>query len=364
MNRERDVAFSGRNVTAQRDLRSIEVTDTETVAFGTEAKVSELINNKYVPTSQLGKGNFGTVFKGINQKTREHVAVKIEHIHSPAKILKHETTILNYLYRNGCRSAPAVYWYGQYKEQPCLVMPFYDCSLFDYSQKHKLSMNQINALMLNIFNMLENIHSHFVIHRDIKPHNFMLKNGELYIIDFGLAAIYTNEKGEHLPKKDTHDCIIGTPKYISINIHNGDTPSRRDDIISTLYIYLLLLFGYLPWSNIWSEPEPLGASERLNSVDVVEGVKDRPFDYVENANVSELHISHYKNQIRKQMKELENMDNEFRGSISRMDISYNDPNKFTFDEIYVNIYKLLKYTYQLKYSEKPNYSGFGDFRRR
>jgi len=41
-------AISGCNVTAQRDLRSIEVTDTETVAFGTESKVSESV---YVTSS-------------------------------------------------------------------------------------------------------------------------------------------------------------------------------------------------------------------------------------------------------------------------------------------------------------------------
>jgi len=39
---------SGRNETAQRDLRSIEVTDTETVAFGTEVKVSAVKNSLHV----------------------------------------------------------------------------------------------------------------------------------------------------------------------------------------------------------------------------------------------------------------------------------------------------------------------------
>ena len=275
------------------------------------------INNKYVPTNQMGKGMFGTVYKGVNQKTKEPVAIKLEHENSPAKILKHETTILNYLYRNGCRSAPPVYWFGKYSEKPCLIMPFYECSLFDYSAKQKLSTNKINAIMLNMFDILENIHVHFVIHRDIKPDNFMIKSGKIYIIDFGLATLYTNEKGEHVSHQINKECIIGTPTYISINVHNGELPSRRDDVISTMYIWYWLTFGYLPWTNIETMPD--------------------------SKTFLEIHTSHYKNQIRKQMKSFENMDNEFR-------------QKSNTPDGYENMYNSLKYTYQLKYNDKPSMS--------
>jgi serine/threonine protein kinase len=280
------------------------------------------VNNKYILINQIGQGNFGTAYKGINRKTKELVAIKIEHSNSPAKILKHETTILNYLYRNGCRSAPPVYWFGQYIKQPCLVMQFYECSLLDYSTKQKLSTNKINAIMLNMFDILENIHTHFVIHRDIKPHNFMIQSDKLYIIDFGLAALYTNEKGEHLPHQTDKECIIGTPTYISINVHNGEMPTRRDDIISSLYIWFLLTFGYLPWTNI---PDKIS---------------------VANDSVTELHISHYKNQIRKQMKNLHLLDNELRNAIV--------PRK---EEISENnyMYNSFKYAYQMNYQETPDY---------
>lgn len=31
------------------------------------------------------------------------------------------------------------------------------------------------------------MHSHNIIHRDIKPHNIVLKNGKCKLIDFGIA---------------------------------------------------------------------------------------------------------------------------------------------------------------------------------
>jgi casein kinase 1 len=103
--------------------------------------------------------------------------------------------------------------------------------------------------IIQIVSILETIHHHLVIHRDIKPQNFMEKNGNVFLIYFGLSSVYVDEEKHHLPNTPSPDCIIGTPNYISINIHNGETPSRRDDLISAGYVYLFLLYGYVPWET-------------------------------------------------------------------------------------------------------------------
>lgn len=204
-----------------------------------------MINNKYQASEQIGQGKFGIVLKGINIKTQEPVAIKIER-ESSIKFLKHETTILNYLYRNGCRNIPTVYWYGQYQSNICLIMPFYECSLYDYSKREQMTNNQIEQIMKTSLKIVKSIHDHFVIHRDIKPHNFMLKNDQLFLIDFGLASIYNenHEQGEH---------IVGTSKYISINVHNGHKPTMKDDVISIGYVFLEIWLrqnnANLPWHN-------------------------------------------------------------------------------------------------------------------
>jgi hypothetical protein len=39
-------------------------------------------------------------------------------------------------------------------------------------------------------------------------------------------------------------------EFSSIRYHKGLTPSRKDDLVSLLYLMLYLLKGELPWSSI------------------------------------------------------------------------------------------------------------------
>ena len=88
-----------------------------------------IIQYKYKIIKKIGEGNFGSVYRGIKITTNDPVAIKFEHANTPVKILKHETTILNYLYSHGSRYTPIVYWYGIYKTYTCLIMPLYQYPL-------------------------------------------------------------------------------------------------------------------------------------------------------------------------------------------------------------------------------------------
>merc|ERR1712232_186093 len=103
---------------------------------------------------------------------------------------------------------------------------------------------------------LEDVHAHGVVHRDLKPQNFLLGVEEgsqkVYIIDFGLADVYREggAKAAHVPCVTKAGCLIGTARYVSLNVHRGETPSRRDDLISLGYILLIFVRGRLPWQDV------------------------------------------------------------------------------------------------------------------
>ena len=70
---------------------------------------------------------------------------------------------------------------------------------------------------------------------------------KLFLIDFGFCKRY-NYDGEHI-EQGSISKMIGTPNFVSINVHKGVEPSRRDDIESCIYIMIYMLFGKLFWEK-------------------------------------------------------------------------------------------------------------------
>lgn len=203
-----------------------------------------IIANKYKLIEKLNNGEFGTIFKAENVRTKELVAIKMESISVETKMLKRETQIYQYLGK--AVGVPQVKWYGSTEEYNYMVMPLFGDSLAlkTFSLVDSFSIGQ------KIVRILSFIHKKGLIHRDVKPDNFVFNQDgtDVYIIDFGLCKKYIDNDNKHIEIKNDKT-IIGTPNFVSLNVHNGVEPSRRDDLISVAYIILCLLNGGLPWQT-------------------------------------------------------------------------------------------------------------------
>jgi serine/threonine protein kinase len=120
-------------------------------------------------------------------------------------------------------------------------------------QKKKMSLRCVCNLGIQMIEILEFIHNKNIIHRDIKPDNFLMSNGSnkyLYLLDFGLAKKYReSNNSKHFPLVQGKK-LTGTARYASVNALNGVTQSRRDDLESVGYVLLYFLKGKLPWQGI------------------------------------------------------------------------------------------------------------------
>lgn len=74
---------------------------------------------------------------------------------------------------------------------------------------------------------------------------------QLKLIDFGLATPYlqTNDHGEKVHIKKTFKTFQGNLAFSSKNAFNEVTLSRRDDLLSLVYMLIYLATGQLPFVN-------------------------------------------------------------------------------------------------------------------
>jgi serine/threonine protein kinase len=206
-----------------------------------------LINNKYKLINEIGKGSFGTIYKGENIRTREKVAIKVETIEHGTYLLKNESIIYRYL--NNMTGIPSVKWFGKDDENYYMVINLLGKSLQNIKDTIGcFTLNDALKIGIYLINLIQNIHEKGLVHRDIKPENFLFgldDTSKIYIIDFGFCKSYVGND-EHIPMKKTNN-LIGSRTYASINAHNFDEISRRDDLESLCYTLIYLVLGKLDW---------------------------------------------------------------------------------------------------------------------
>jgi serine/threonine protein kinase len=214
--------------------------------------VINIHHKNYIIQDRIGSGKFGSVYKGYHIRTNNKVAVKVESCNSSYITLKNEAKILRYLSDNKCREVPSIHWYGNIDNYLVLILPRYDCSLYELRQNTNVDKVLIDNLMTKMLYIIQEVHKSYVVHRDIKPHHFMVSNGHLTLIDFGISTFFVDENKKKI-KNNHKECIIGSKNYCSYFIHEGHNYSPRDDLLSIGYIYLFLNYGKLPWENINKE---------------------------------------------------------------------------------------------------------------
>lgn len=210
--------------------------------------------NRFVIGKKIGSGSFGSIFTGTVVGTNEEVAIKLESAKTKHQQLLYEAR--NYNILSGGVGIPNICWYGVEGDYNVMVMDLLGPSLEDLFNfcHRKFSLKTVLMLADQMLRRLEYIHSKNLIHRDVKPDNFVVGIGKkahlTYIIDFGLSKQYRDPKTHaHIVYRE-HKSLTGTARYASIYTHLGVEQSRRDDLESLGYVIMYFLRGTLPWQGL------------------------------------------------------------------------------------------------------------------
>ena len=121
-------------------------------------------------------------------------------------------------------------------------------------QQKKFSIKTVCMTGIQMLDRLEFVHNKNIIHRDIKPDNFVLgldnKSHIIYVLDFGLSKKYKSSRTHQHIKFSVNKKLTGTARYASINALKGCEQSRRDDLEAIGYVLMYFLRSSLPWQGL------------------------------------------------------------------------------------------------------------------
>ena len=201
---------------------------------------------------KLGKGAFGTVYKAWDTHLEVYVALKIPQVEGiDAERRKHILARFHREAKAAARLPPhthicTVRDHGEIDGQPFVSMAFLEGRPLSQVRKPQPIRTTIRMLR-RIARAMQVAHDNGVIHRDLKPDNIMVVEGDQPVVmDFGLARRLDSE--ESLQTVD--GTVIGTPAYMSPEQAGGKQADigPQADVYSLGVICYELLTGRRPFN--------------------------------------------------------------------------------------------------------------------
>jgi len=213
-----------------------------------EPTTGSVFAGRYLIIEDLGKGGMGTVYRALDQKLGEEVALKFirPEIAAERKTLERFQNELKLARKISHVYVGRMYELMEDRGTHFITMeyvPGEDLKSFIRRSRHLAAETAI-AIAKQVSEGLAAAHKLGVINRDLKPSNIMIdKDGNAKIMDFGIARLL-NVKGI-----TGTGVMVGTPEYMSPEQVEGKEVDQRSDIYSLGIILYEMVTGRVPFEG-------------------------------------------------------------------------------------------------------------------
>ncbi len=259
--------------------------------------IGQLLTGRYLILERLGSGGFSETYLARDKYLPHHPLCVVKCLHLAAnnpipvetaqRWFENEARLLEQLGQHHSQ-IPTLFAYCCEDEQVYLVQDYIEGeNLGEWvAQGKRLTAKSAIAFLAELLPVLEYLHSHQVVHRDITPNNLICRrrDSKLVLIDFG-AACLLSEATETKPEDDI-PFAIGTPGYMPDEQQLGMAQLNSDlYALGILVIHLLtgvhpkqfqqdLISGELDWHLYLQQPLQPALTTILNRM-VQSNFRDR-----------------------------------------------------------------------------------------
>jgi len=211
-----------------------------------EKLLKEVGTYRFDLNDELGKGQYGKVYKGAHITSGMKVALK----QIPKTIFANEILIERVMqeitiakavqHNNVIKCLDAI----QTRNNLYIITEYCDgCSLEKYlSDKNKLTEAEAVKYLKQVVSAYACLFDNKIIHRDIKPANLIFNADQLKICDLGFAKVVNDDQS-------SANTILGTPLYMSPELLMGDKYNSKCDVWALGFVFYQMLFGLTPWTG-------------------------------------------------------------------------------------------------------------------
>jgi eukaryotic-like serine/threonine-protein kinase len=258
-------------MTSRRTLVTIAGEDTLDGASATGERAGRLGRgtciDRYVVVDRVGVGGMGVVYAAYDPELDRKVAVKLLRAGnlSPQRAERRRSRLIREAQAMARLSHPnvvTVHDVGTHGDQVFVAMEFIDGpDLRTWLKQETRSWKEVTDMFIAAGRGLAAAHRAGIIHRDFKPDNVMIDaEGRVKVMDLGLA------RGDGTKETQTNDpepltaklldatltrdgVIVGTPAYMSPEMHKGLDVDTRSDQFSFCVAFYEALYGQRPFTG-------------------------------------------------------------------------------------------------------------------